>query len=217
MIRILIADDHNLFREGIVSLLKMEKDLMVVGEAEDGTNLITKYEETKPDIIVSDISMPGVNGVDAVKSLLQKNENVKAIFLSQYSGDDYIYNIFKAGGYGLISKNIDKFELVHAIRTVVDGKKYFAGKTEDELVPIIKRFTVTKGSVNKSTNKLVTKKEKEILLLLNDCLSSRQIAEKLNVSVRTIDTHRMNIIKKFKLKSLPGLISFAIDFARHNK
>lgn len=217
MIRILIADDHNLFREGIVSLLKMEKDLMVVGEAEDGTNLITKYEETKPDIIVTDISMPGVNGVDAVKSLLQKNENVKAIFLSQYSGDDYIYNIFKAGGYGLISKNIDKFELVHAIRTVVDGKKYFAGKTEDELVPIIKRFTVTKGSVNKSTNKLVTKKEKEILLLLNDCLSSRQIAEKLNVSVRTIDTHRMNIIKKFKLKSLPGLISFAIDFARHNK
>lgn len=217
MIRILIADDHNLFREGIVSLLKMEKDLMVVGEAEDGTNLITKYEETKPDIIVTDISMPGVNGVDAVKSLLKKNENVKAIFLSQYSGDDYIYNIFKAGGYGLISKNIDKFELVHAIRTVVDGKKYFAGKTEDELVPIIKRFTVTKGSVNKSTNKLVTKKEKEILLLLNDCLSSRQIAEKLNVSVRTIDTHRMNIIKKFKLKSLPGLISFAIDFARHNK
>ena len=217
MIRILIADDHNLFREGIVSLLKMEKDLMVVGEAEDGTNLITKYEETKPDIIVSDISMPGVNGVDAVKSLLQKNENVKAIFLSQYSGDDYIYNIFKAGGYGLISKNIDKLELVHAIRTVVDGKKYFAGKTEDELVPIIKRFTVTKGSVNKSTNKLVTKKEKEILLLLNDCLSSRQIAEKLNVSVRTIDTHRMNIIKKFKLKSLPGLISFAIDFARHDK
>jgi DNA-binding NarL/FixJ family response regulator len=217
MIRILIADDHNLFREGIVSLLKMEKDFMVVGEAEDGATLITKYEETKPDIIVADISMPGINGVDAVKSLIKTNEKVKALFLSQYSGDDYIYNVFNAGGYGLISKNIDKFELVHAVRTVADGKKYFAGKTEDELVPIIKRFTVTKGSVKKSANKLVTKKEKEILLLLNDCLSSRQIAEKLNVSVRTIDTHRMNIIKKFKLKSLPGIISFAMDFARHNK
>lgn len=217
MIRILVADDHNLFREGIVSLLKMEKDLMVIGEAEDGASLITKYEETKPNIIVTDISMPGINGVDAVKSLLSKNEKVKSLFISQFSGDDYIYNVFKAGGYGLISKNVDKFELVHAIRTVADGKKYFAGKTEEELVTIINRFTVTTGSVNKSTNKLVTKKEKEILLLISKCLSSHQIAEKLNVSVRTIEAHRVNIIKKFKLKSLPGLISFAIDFTRHNK
>jgi DNA-binding NarL/FixJ family response regulator len=217
MIKILLADDHKLFREGIVSLLKIEKDFMVIGEAEDGADLITKFNETKPDIIVTDISMPGINGVDAIKSLLRKNEEVKALFLSQYSGDDYIHGIFEAGGQGLISKNVLQAELVNAIKTVADGKNYFCGKTEKELEAIIKRFTVTKGSVNTSTNKLLTKKEKEILLLINKCLSSRQIAEKLNVSVRTIDTHRMNIIKKFQLKSLPGIISFAKDFAERKK
>ena len=217
MIKILIADDHNLFREGIVLFLKSEEDFIVVGEAENGASLIAKYYETNPDIIVSDISMPGINGIDAYKTLIKRKENVKALFLSQYSGDDYIYNILISGGNGLISKNVDRLELSHAIRMVAKGKNYFMNKTEVELEGIIKRFTATKRRTCLENVNLVTKKEKEILLLLNECLSSRQIAEKLNVSVRTIDAHRLNIIKKFQLKSLPGLILFAKDFAEQNK
>ena len=217
MIRLLLADDHNLFREGVLSLLNSDKDITVVGQVEDGIGLLAKFEETKPDVIVSDISMPGQNGPDAVKSICRKYENVKVLFLSQYTGDDYIYEVLQSGGSGLISKNIMLPELLLAIKTVADGKKYFVGKTEEELEAIVKRFSYLAIEEKRSNVNALTKKEKEIVLLISENLSSQEIANRLKVSVRTVESHRLNIIQKLNLKSLRGLISFAHDYARNLK
>ena len=214
MIRLLIADDHNLFREGILLQLEKEEDLVVVGEAEDGLSLIAKFNEVKPDLIVSDISMPRKNGPDAIRNIIKKHENVRVLFLSQYTGDDYIYSVLEAGGHGLISKNVMRQELLHAIRTIAKGEKYFVGKSEEELDVIRKRYNFIRKRERRENVDILTTKEKEILLLLSKNLSSREIAETLKVSVRTVDSHRKNVISKLQLKSLPGLISFAKDFAK---
>lgn len=148
MISILIALNHKLFREAIVSFLDMEKDLIIVGEVDNGASLITKYSETKPDLILADILLPEKSGIDAVKFLIRKNEYVKALFLSLDIGDDYIYYAYESGGYGLVNKNNIRAELVHAVRMIANGNKYFTGKTEKELGAIIKRFEITTRSTN---------------------------------------------------------------------
>jgi DNA-binding NarL/FixJ family response regulator len=214
MIRVLLSDDHNLFREGLIAIIEGENDLTVVGEAEDGMSLISKFEELKPDVVVSDISMPGKSGPDAVKIITRNNVGVKILFLSQFTGDDYIYSVLQSGGTGLISKKVLRNELINAIRTVAEGGKYFMGKSEDELKAIRKRFNLIKKRDQKDRAVDLTKKEEEILLLVGENLSSREIAEKLKISLRTVDTHRLNIISKLHLKSLPGLISFARDYSR---
>lgn len=217
MIRLLICDDHKLFREGILSLLEHEEDITIVGEAEDGLSMIENYNESKPDIILSDISMPKKNGPDAVKIITSGDTNIKVLFLSQYTGDDYIFSVLESGGSGLISKNVMRSELVFAIKTVANGGKYFVGKTENELEELKKRFSTIKRKVKISNVDLLTKKEKEILMLVSQNLSSKQIADKLEISIRTVDSHRLNIINKLHLRSLPGLISFAKDYALENE
>lgn len=217
MIRLLIADDHKLFREGILSLLDREKDIIVVGEAEDGYSMIEKFNESKPDIILSDISMPRKNGPDAVKVITSSNCAVRVLFLSQYTGDDYIYSVLEAGGYGLISKNVMRSELVLAIKTVVNGGYYFVGKTEEELENLKLRFNTFKKEVKSKNVDMLTQKETEILLLVSENRSSKEIAEKLRISIRTVDAHRRNIINKLHLKSLPGLLIYAKDFAEKRK
>jgi len=216
MIRLLLADDHNLFRELLLTMLNSDSDITVVAEAEDGASLISKYNENKPDIILSDISMPGKSGPDAIRSIARKDKLVKVLFLSQHTGDDYIYSVIQAGGSGLVSKNIMRSELLLAIKTVARGKRYFVGKTEEELKAIKKRFNLIKAKERKGNVGELTKKEKEILLLVSENISSQDIADKLKLSIRTIESHRLNIIQKLHLKSLPGLIGYARDYARQH-
>ncbi|MCB0745358.1 MAG: response regulator transcription factor [Ignavibacteriae bacterium] len=217
MIKVFIADDHNLFREGIITILSKAKDIKVVGEAEDGLELISKYSEAEPDIILSDISMPGKSGPDSVRLITNKDKEIKVLFLSQYTGDDYIYSVLQARGSGLISKNALMDDLLLAIRTVASGGKYFVGKSESELEAIINRFSLIKKKEKRENVNGLTKKEEEILLLVSENLSSKEIADKLKLSIRTVDSHRLSIISKFQLKSLPGLISFAQEYARKIK
>lgn len=216
MIRVLLADDHNLFREGLLSMLSNNSGITVVAEAEDGASLIDKYNEVNPDIILSDISMPIKSGPDAIRTIFRKDRSVKVLFLSQHTGDDYIYSILQAGGSGLISKNIMKAELLLAIKTVAKGKKYFAGKSDEELENIKKRFTVIKAKEKRENVGELTKKEREVLLMINQNFTSQDIADRLKISIRTIESHRSNIIHKMNLKSLIELVAFARDYARQH-
>lgn len=213
-IRVFIADDHNLFREGIITLLEKQNDIIIVGEAEDGFSLIAHYNEKKPDILLADISMPGKNGPEAVKSIKNGNKEIKVLFLSQHTSDDYIFAVIQSGGNGLLSKNCMKSELILAINTVMKGEKYFLGKTQKELDAIINRFNLLSNKKSKESTDVLTKKEKEVLILVGENNSSKAIAEKLKVSIRTVDSHRMSIMAKLQLKSLPGFIMFARDFVR---
>ena len=211
-IRILIADDHNLFREGIINLLESEKDIFIVGQADTGEVLLSKYFELKPDVVLADISMPVMSGIDALKKLIETGESPKFLFLSMYDGDEYIYYCAKAGCMGLVSKKIMKGELIYAIRTVNDGKRYFGMNiTEENVREIINNFE-KKGVRNGRRNELITPREEQILRLISEGLTSSEIADRLYVSKRTIDTHRTNLIQKLNLKSLPELIKYSINF-----
>lgn len=214
MIRVFIADDHNLFREGIITLLEKQNDIIIVGEAEDGFSLIAQYNEKKPDIIITDISMPGKSGPDAIKSIKNWNKDIKVLFLSQHTSDDYVYAVIQSGGSGLLSKNSMKSELILAIKTVMKGEKYFLGKSQKELDIIINRFNLLNKKKSKENVDVLTKKEKDVLVLVGQNNSSKTIAEKLKISIRTVDSHRMSIMAKLQLKSLPELIVFARDYFR---
>jgi DNA-binding NarL/FixJ family response regulator len=210
-LRILICDDHALMRAGIIGILEKEPGLFVVGEAENGNELIEKYELLKPDLVLTDISMPGLSGTDAVKELKLNHPGIKVLFISILKGELYIYYTIKVGGLGLIDKNIIKGELFFAINEVYNGRYYFGPQYDDQKIKeIIKKYENQPVGFKFNSNVHLTETEDKILEYINDNLSSIEIAEKLGITKRTIDTHRINIMKKFDLKNTLALIKFAI-------
>ena len=217
MIRVLIADDHQLFRQGMVKLLEESKEICVVGEAADGQALIHQYYICKPDIILSDISMPVKSGIEAVKKICESEKGVKALFLSMYSGDEYVYSVLEAGGKGLLNKNAMAGEVINAIRTVVDGEPYFIGYTEESLLKLRRKYMQASAKSNRASIETLTDKEREVLMLIGDGLSSVQISEKMFISKRTVDSHRSKILDKLNIKSLPELMKAAVEYAYSKK
>jgi len=213
-IRVIIADDHTLFRSGIISLIEEDDEIEIVGEASNGRELIDLYHEIKPDLLLMDISMPEKTGLEASGEIRTKDETIKILFLSMHEGPDYIYHSIKSGGNGLINKNIIKSELITAIKNVMSGHDYFGAKySETDIREIMKKYeSFTEPSVFIQPTRL-TEKEKEVLLFISDGLTSNEIADKLNISKRTVDSHRQNIMQKLNLNSLPELIKYSIDYS----
>jgi DNA-binding NarL/FixJ family response regulator len=211
-IKILVADDHKLFRRGIIKLLSEQASVYILGEAENGAKLIEEYFRVYPDIILADIAMPVMSGLEAVKKIKEKDPNVKALFLSMFDSDEYIYKVIKSGGMGLINKNIMEGELIYAIEKVYNNEKYFRGKwTNESLEQFIKNFESSKIELNVPDTE-ISFREEQILKFLNEGLSSKDMAEKLNLSKKTVDFYRSNIMRKFNLKSVPDLIRFSIRY-----
>jgi DNA-binding NarL/FixJ family response regulator len=213
IVRLLVADDHQLFRQGIIKLLEESDSIVIVGEASNGKELIQKYAEVKPDVTLSDISMPLKTGTEAMKTILRNDSNARVLFLSMHTDDEYIYTVLKAGGLGLLSKNVMKGELINAILNVAKGKRYFVGKTEEELDDIIYRYDFLNISETERDIDPLSAKEKEVLALVGQGLTSEAIAAKLYINRRTIDSHRAKIMEKLNLKSLPDLMKLAVEFA----
>lgn len=212
MIRILIADDHKLFREGIVSLLDGDDRVCVVGEAENGRDMITKYYEVKPDIVLCDIEMPLGTGPESVKKIMNKGDTPKVLFLSMHTGEEYIYYAIKSGGLGLVSKSIMKGELINALIQVSQGKKYFTGMNEADLKAIIEKYSLIEKKKDEFVIDPLTAKEIEVLELVGDGLTSEEISDKLTISKRTVDSHRARIMEKLNIKSLPAFIKYAVEY-----
>lgn len=213
VLRMLVADDHNLVRQGIISLLEDSGKFCVVAEASSGQEMIDKYFDTKPDIVLADISMPRGKGTEAVKKITSKDPSAKVLFLTMLSDDEYIYYAKKSGGMGLVSKGVLKGELIHAILNVANGEEYFLNKTKEELDSIVAKFEVIKNKSSFKDIDPLTPREKEVLKYISDGLTSEEIAEKIYVSKKSIDLSRSNIMDKMDLKSLPQLIKFAIEFS----
>lgn len=211
-IKILVADDHSLFRSGIIKLLKDQRNIYILAEAENGLELIKKYFEVLPDIALVDIAMPEMSGLEAVAKIKEKDPNVKALFLSMYDTDEYIYRVLKTGGMGLINKNILEGELAYAIEQVYKGEKYFRGKwTALSIEDFIRDFE-SHHTEDFIPSPEVNFREEQILKFLNDGLSSKDMAERLSLSKKTIDFYRSNLMRKFDLKTLADLIRFAIRY-----
>ena len=209
--RIVLADDHALVRDGIRSLLETESDLQVIGEASNGKEAIDLVGEVNPDILIIDIRMPVMNGIDAVAELTQNKSSVKTIILSIHDSEEYILKSISSGANGYLLKDTDKSEFIKAIHTVREGGKYFSGDISNVLVNNLlggKNEIIKKEETPKKTGENVfdlTNKELKVLELVLSGLTNQQISEKLQNSKRTIETHRFNLMRKMDVKNLIDL------------
>lgn len=214
---IVLVDDHSLVRDGIKALLESEKDLRVIGEGADGSDAITLVEEKKPDLLIIDIRMPKMTGIEAVEKLSALNADIKCIILSMHDSEEYILQSVAAGAKGYLLKDTGKTEFIKAIHTVRDGGKYYSGDISNVLVnnllnPTIKTSESPKKVIRTSNAFDLTNKEIQVLGLVLSGLTNKQISEKLEKSKRTVETHRFNLMRKMDVKNLIDLSKKAQEF-----
>ncbi len=203
-IRLLLADDHPLIREGFKSLLDKNDRFEVVGEAENGKELIDLATRLVPDIILTDINMPIMNGLKAMEQLSQTLPQVKFIILSMHEEIGYILNALKIGARGYLLKNIERAELEKAILNVYEGGKYFS-----PIVTSILAESISKPEPAEQVE--ITPREKEVLELVSKGSSTKQIADQLGISIRTVESHRINMLKKMKVSNSAELVKRATE------
>ena len=203
-IRIVLADDHPLIREGFKSLLNKSEKFEIVGEAENGRDLIEIAGRIKPDIILTDVKMPVMNGLDAIEELAKNFPVMKFIVLTMHEEREYIVNALKIGASGYLLKTIEGPELEKAITTIFQGGKYFS-----PIVTNILAETVKRPETNETSE--ITPREKEVLDLVAQGKSTKQIADQLGISIRTVESHRINMLKKMKVSNTAELIKKALE------
>lgn len=205
--KILIADDHAMVRDGVKNLIQQNKDLTVIGEAKSGNETLELFDKLQPDLVILDISMPDMNGMEVSKAILEKNPDANIVILSMYEDEDYISRCLEYGVKGYVVKNESGSELDYAIKSVLSGKNYFSRQAQDV---IFKKYTqnVARKKPKEDAIKL-TKREIEIIKLIADGLTSQQMADKLFISPRTVETHRANLMKKVGVKNAIELVKKA--------
>ena len=212
-ISVLIADDHQLFRSGLISLLDSFYDILVLDEASDGEELVEKYFKLHPDLIIVDITMPKLSGFEAFMEIKKQDPKVKALFVSMHDNEDYIFYAKKLGGKGLLGKNVRKDELIYAIKRIADGGKYFGREWDrDKLNELDSKFE-NLADANISPDIQLSSREKQILNCISEGMTSSEIAKELGLKKRTVDNHRARLMNKIKANSLTQLISFAIKYS----
>jgi len=205
-IRLFIADDHELVRDGIRSLIDRNEDMEIVGEAKDGYETVERVKDLTPDIVIMDIGMPNLNGIEATRKIMSRQSGIRVIALSMHNGKEFVTEALKAGVSAYLLKDCAFEELEKAIRTVYNGNTYLGLEITDVVVQ-----DLVQGGINEtSAYDILTNREREVLQLLAEGKSTKEIAYMLNRSVKTIDTHRYNIIKKLGLDSFADLIKYAV-------
>jgi DNA-binding NarL/FixJ family response regulator len=215
-IKILITDDHAVVRKGLKMLLEDEPNIEIVGEAIDGIDALEKIAVLMPNIIILDLTMPNMNGIEASKHISANYPTVKIVVFSMHNDTDYILKSVENGASGYLMKDSNKEEIMKAILAVMDSKKYFPPDISSLIIDdLIKRTRGTNYIENSTTTTTdgiylqITKKEKEILNYIIKGQSSRQIAENMKLSIRTVDNHRANMMKKTKAKNTADLVNLA--------
>lgn len=200
MIKLILADDHKLFREGVRSILENVDEIEIVDEVDDGRALINSLRINKADLIILDISMPGFSGIEACRLIHKEYPCIKVLILSMHSEESFIRSAIEAGASGYLPKEIDHTELIEAIQTIFKGGSYFGKDISSRLI----------SSYLTKDKQHLTPREKEIIVLVCDGLSNKEIADKLSISVRTVDCHKNNILQKLGLKSSVDLVKYAL-------
>ena len=207
-IKIVIADDHEIFREGFKLLLRNQKQVQLVGEAENGKELIKVIAAQKPDIVITDIKMPEMDGIEVCRQVNQDFPGVQVIALSMFNDDHLIIDMLKAGAKGYLLKNTNREELLLAVQTVYEGGNYYSDATSHKLAKMIANSTF--NPFRKSKVLRFSEREKEIIQFICEQCTSREIASRLNISVRTVESHRENIQEKMGAKNSIGIVIYAI-------
>jgi two-component system, NarL family, response regulator NreC len=208
MIRIVLADDHSVMRSGLRALLQQHSDLQVVGEASDGREAMNLAESLRPDVVVLDITMPLLNGIDVARQIASKQLGVAVIMLSMHSDESYVLRAMKAGVHGYLLKESAEIDLLHAIRAVTQGQSFFSPAVSRMLAEDYVR-QLQDREIEDSYD-LLSPREREVLQLIAEGKSNKDVANLVKLSLYTVETHRSNILQKLNLHSVPDLILYAV-------
>ncbi len=209
-IKVFLADDHEIVRHGIRLLLEEEADMKVIGEAGNGREAVTKTRKLCPDIVVMDIEMPGLNGIEAIEKIHENCDSCKIIILSMHSNSEYIRRALKSGARGYILKESAGKELVRSIRSVTSGRRYLSREISEKLIDTyIDLDQYTSAEIMSPLEKL-SSREREILQLVVEGNSSVEIANIIYISKKTVETYRSRMMQKLEISNIPKLVKFAI-------
>jgi len=206
--RIVLADDHAIFRQGMRRLIEAEPGLEVIGEAKDGHELFKCLDELEPELAILDISMPKIGGVAATREISRRHPGTKILILTMHRNKEYLYHAISAGAQGYLLKEDSDLELFSAIEAIRSGGFYVTNLLAGDLAADMARILSESG---KSNFELLTSREKEILKLIAEGHSNRGIADRLNISIRTVENHRANVNKKLRLNKTADLVKYAIQ------
>jgi DNA-binding NarL/FixJ family response regulator len=210
MIKILIADDHKMFVDGLESILQGEEDIKVVARCFNGDDIFKIIKEQPVDVILLDINLPGMNGIEVTKQMSQKHSKVKILALSMHNEESFVTEILRHGALGYILKNTDRKELLTAIRAVYNGQTYFS----KDVTQTIMKSLVKKEKQKHSTNLLIPKisrREKEVLELIVKEFTTQEIASELFISLKTVESHRSSLLSKLNVRNTAGLVRMALE------
>ena len=205
IIKVLVADDHPVVRKGLQTCLARQGRLRIVGEAADGDEALRKARELRPDVVLMDISMPGLNGLAVTEVLRREAPEIKVLVLSVHNNKDYIFRVIQAGAHGFVSKEAPPEELLKAIESVYEGEPFFS---EEIARAALNEFVKNGGK--KEPFSALTDREREVLVQIAEGRSNKEIADHLHIGVRTIETHRERIMRRLGIHSVAGLTKYAI-------
>jgi DNA-binding NarL/FixJ family response regulator len=207
-IRVLLADDHQLMRSGIRLMLERETDLSVVGEANDGREAVALAKSLRPDVVVMDIGMANLNGIEAAQQMTGDSPEIAVVMLSMHSDESYVLRALKAGARGYLLKDSAEADLIKAVHAVAGGKSFFSPAVSKVLLDDYVRKLRRSGT--EDAYDLLTPREREVLQLIAEGKSNKDIANLLNLSVYTVESHRSNLMEKLNVRGLPELILYAV-------
>ncbi len=197
-IKIIVADDHQLFRDGIISLLSRNNNFEIVGQADSATSLKKLLESTFAHVVLIDISMPDMSGLDLIEEYREKSSDIKFIVLTMHAEGQYVVKAVRNGAYGYLIKNANEGELIDAIEDVALGKKHFSEE--------ISSLMINNMAIQGESHKKLSEREMEVLQLVSEGKTTKEIADQLFVSTRTVETHRVNMMKKLRVQNTAELI-----------
>lgn len=203
MIKILVADDHTIVRQGLKLILSSQPDLEVAGEAATGTEAVELAQKLRPDIVLLDVAMPELNGIEATRRMMQNNPRLRILVLSMHKEAVYVREILKAGARGYLLKDVIDTELINAVRSVARGDGYVSPAVSGALLSDYRQNITDPAD-------LLTAREREVLQLIAEGKTNKEVATKLNLSVYTVDSHRGKIMEKLNLHSTGELVRFAV-------
>jgi len=207
-IRVLLADDHQLMRSGIRLMLERETDLSVVGEANDGREAVALAKSLRPDVVVMDIGMANLNGIEAAQQMTGDSPEIAVVMLSMHSDESYVLRALKAGARAYLLKDSAEADLIKAVHAVAGGKSFFSPAVSKVLLDDYVRKLRRSGT--EDAYDLLTPREREVLQLIAEGKSNKDIANLLNLSVYTVESHRSNLMEKLNVRGLPELILYAV-------
>lgn len=208
-IRVFLADDHAVVRDGVRMVLEANRDMTVVGNAADGRDAVRQVQKLLPDVVVMDVAMPGLNGIEATQQVRELCPGTQVVILSMYASVEHIYRALQAGARGYVLKESAGKEVVAAVRAVSEGRRYLSQKITDTMVDDLlqqRQAAPASGPLDR-----LSQREREVLQLVADGHSSAEIAQLLHLSPKTVETYRSRLMQKMGISNVPGLVKFAIQ------